>query len=214
MRKIGVLFFCLIAFCIYLHKASAVIQPEKTLVPIGLSRSSTPPEWKPPPIFLPVAPIKKKEALSLQEKRIFYAEVQHIFLDQAPHALLSSSLTENIIRINERGFLGVEAIFEVLEKIPQTEKEGRQRIAYVDYLKYRMRWDPETVEKVKTWILDGSENEEMPNKSLAMILADKTELVEGLARTNQDAAREVLASVDHKLLYELGAQEVFGIEAK
>ena len=161
----------------------------------------------------PLLPLKKKfslEDLSMQEKRVFYSEVQQVFLEKAPYVLDPASIKESLIRLNERGSRGVSAIFDALQEMPQTEAEGKHRIAYVDYLKYRMRWDPETKEKIKIWILDGAENEAKENKTIAMILADKTELLEGLAREDPDLAQDILASLEPSLLYAFGSQEVLG----
>jgi hypothetical protein len=163
-------------------------------------------------------PIKKEiqtiKSLTPREKQIFYGEVQHVFLDQAPGRIDSSSVRKNIIQLNERGIVGVEAIFEELNKIPETEFEGRRRIAYIDYLKYRMRWDSETRTRAKEWFLNGSENQFIPYKSIAMILADKTELIGGFARVSQDVVQDVLSALGPSLLYDLCVQEVLGVKEK
>lgn len=154
---------------------------------------------------------KKKEmseSLSFHERQTFFSEIQYVFLDQAPHVLDPDRLRADLIRLNERGEKGVQSIFESLQKIPITEAEGKRRISYIDYLSYRMRWDPTVQEKAKSWILDGSENDAMSSKSLSMILADKTELLSGLARANRQEAQETLACLEPSILYEFGSQEL------
>lgn len=156
-------------------------------------------------------PQRRKEmshSLSSHERQVFFSDIHHVFLDKAPHVLDPSRLQADLIRLNERGEEGVQSIFDSLQKIPVTEAEGKHRISYIDYLSYRMRWDPTVQEMAKFWILDGSENGAISTKSLSMILADKTELLSGLARVNRQEAQEVLASLEPSILFEFGSQEL------
>ena len=211
MKKLGcgiILFLLLIEG--FAHKPSTQrsspipTQSNRTAIsPVKISKDS---------VKVAVTRNTQGKRLSNQEIRAFYAEIQKLFLERVPHVVDTASLQSALIQLNERGWLGVEAIFSALQKVPQTEAEGKKRMAYVDYLLYRMRWDFLTRERVGEWISDGSENEEIPTKSLAMILAEKTELLEGLARVDVEAAKQVLTSIGPSFLFELGQQEVVAYE--
>ena len=179
------------------------IQENPTPDSVSSSRSTLP--------LVEMIPQRKKEifhSLSSHERQEFFSDIQHVFLDKARHVLDPDRLQADLIRLNERGEEGVQSIIDSLQKIPVTETEGRHRISYIDYLSYRMRWDPMVQEKAKSWILDGSENGAISSKSLSMILADKTELLSGLSRVNRQEAQEVLASLEPSILFEFGSQEL------
>jgi len=149
-----------------------------------------------------------KESLSLAERKRFETEIDHLFSQKLPHVVDPQRLRPDLMRLNERGIAGVEAILENLRQMPVTEGVARMRMSQVSYLQYRMGWDLDTWERAKSWMMDGMENETLSPVSQAILLADKSELFGGLARSHPNLAAEAISEMPSGVLKQLMEQEL------
>jgi hypothetical protein len=163
----------------------------------------------------PTAPVSYKEevkkfgpTLTDVEKKQFYTELNEVFSKVALSTLDKESLKPKLSKLNERGEAGVKAIVETLNKAPQTDGDVEQRLPMIDYLVYKSRFDSQAkdqLEKLASQPID----EDIPVRYRAMLIADRAELLGGLAGVDWDKAAKIIASTKDKLQRSLMANEAY-----
>src|SRR5690606_17624759 len=83
--------------------------------------------------------------LSREETAIFDRELLQVFTDLALTSLNKVELTTQLQKLNARGKAGLMTIFAALKRLPSSREQAPLRIAQIDYVTYRMKWDPNAV---------------------------------------------------------------------
>ncbi|NRA67684.1 MAG: hypothetical protein HRU19_24595 [Pseudobacteriovorax sp.] len=136
----------------------------------------------------------KDQALPKQEEAVFLGEVKHLFGDILPHLADKSTAKENLIALNERYRAGVRSLTNTLKTPPTNDQEVIDRLSYISYLSYRMRFD----ESIKTHIQEIVLNEvpdTVSNRYKAAMIGDKIELVDALAKHDYPSSLKLLGSI-------------------
>lgn len=147
-------------------------------------------------------------ALPEAEEKIYFAEMQKVFLELAPSAVDPVVYQDQLIKLNERYRSGVRSSLETLEKSVETREDALRNLAILDYFRYRMRWD----ERLKADVLHllGKElPEQRLVKSKAALIADRLELVEILAEEDWDLALQALGKINDPWLGQQASMRAF-----
>lgn len=153
-------------------------------------------------------PSQNVEPLDAEDTKEFFAELETVFLTKATASLNGDALRTHLGRLNERGERGVRSILNQLAKVPKSDKEVQTRLALVDYLRYRMRWDPK-LPKAAFDLAVTPIAADTPRRYKAVLMADKAELVNGLSRVNWALAADAIAAESDPTLKDLFAYEAF-----
>ncbi len=156
----------------------------------------------------PTAPHGKSERLSQKEEVKFVGELENMFRDQAVHAADPESLRPVLSALNARGRAGVVSIVARLGSTPTSDQEVHLRLSLVDYLKYRVRWDKQVQDDIAKIVSDPIP-QNAPPKWVAAIIADRAELLNGLAHVNWEKAADLLRSLPASKLKEVASFEVW-----
>jgi hypothetical protein len=149
-----------------------------------------------------------ERALSAEEQKIFFSELEQFYTKIAISTVNPDVLRPRLQGLNARGHAGVISIIKTLEKPAQKDKEVGVRLALVDYLKYRSRWDPTTQDRIVSLVtskLDLNTND----RYLAIDIADRAELIGGLASTNWEKASAALVGIKDETLRKYATAEAF-----
>ncbi|MBF0440831.1 MAG: hypothetical protein HQK54_02905 [Oligoflexales bacterium] len=150
---------------------------------------------------------KSPRRLSSEEKVIFFKEVSNFF-SKASSILDKESLKDELSNLNERGEGGVYAIVEILQKDPTKDSEVEERLPLIDYLVYRSRFDPLAkgyLERLASKPIE----ESTPLRYRAMLIADKAEMLGGLAGVDWESAAKIILSTKDNLQRSLMANEAY-----
>ena len=153
-----------------------------------------------------ITPVHQQEGLTEKEKAAFLNDVQFVFGKLALAGVDKEAMAEHLSRLNRRGSAGVEAIAQILAKPTTVNKEVRQRIALVDYLAYRARWDENTKSKIIS-ILELNFPNNVPTKYRSVLIAERAELLGSLAALDWQAAMPLLAKISDPLFRKYAASE-------
>jgi hypothetical protein len=147
-------------------------------------------------------------SLTDTEKKQFYTELTEFFSKIALSTLDKEALKPRLSKLNERGAAGVNAIVETLEQSPQSDDDVESRLPMIDYLVYKSRFDSQAKEQLEKLASKPIENS-VPVRYRAMLLADRAELLGGLAGIDWDKAAKIIASTKDKLQRSLMANEAY-----
>jgi hypothetical protein len=163
----------------------------------------------------PTASISFKEevkkfgpTLTEVEKKQFYTELNALFSKIAPATLDKDVLKQKLILLNQRGEAGVKAITETLSKTPTHDSEVEPRLALIDYLIYRGQFDETSKDQLEKLASEPVPNG-IPLRYRATIIADKAEILGGLAALDWDRAAKIIASTEDKVLKPLMSDEAY-----
>ncbi len=138
---------------------------------------------------------KVDEPLNSAEEKVYFQEMEDLFLKKLPRTVDTDKLMDEIIKLNERYYRGRRSVLNQLSKAPQNDKQVSQRLAFVDYLSYRMRWDEFARREVAS-IIAQPIKKETPKRYQAAYLADKRELMRGLAQHDWELALRTLGKME------------------
>ncbi len=200
MRKI--LFFVCAFYVFFLVKKDDLKKKQsvKTTQEKPFLQLSDPIEIKNAPTPTPVPPITFQED---------FKKIEDLFLTQVPKSLDGGQFQTMLMELNSRPFIFVEKIFDSLKIYPVEDETVSARIAQVDYLKYRMAWDERVMELSREFIETPIESEISDQKSEAIILADKSEILGGMARSHWFIAEEILIKMPDSLLKKICLEEAY-----
>lgn len=154
------------------------------------------------------------KSLSDQEKREFFDEIRGVFSKLILSSLDKETLKIHLSKLNQRGEAGMNAVVESLEKIPSSDEGIETRLALIDYLVYRSKFDTKSRDNLKI-LASSPMDPSTPSRYRAVILADKAELVGGLAGLDWTAASKIIGSTQDNLQRTLMISEAYeGIIAK
>jgi hypothetical protein len=151
---------------------------------------------------------KQDVPLAGEEETRFFAEVSHVFLDEVPAVVDVSTIMPDVIKINERYRRGVRSILDDLASAPAVDEEVKPRIARVDYLKYRIRWDERARGDVAALV--GSDlTADVPVHYKAVVYTERLELIEELAAHDWSLALQTLSKIKDPFLAQKAAQTCY-----
>ncbi len=133
------------------------------------------------------------EPLPKDEEVIFFEDIEAMFLGST-RSINDQNIKNQLIRLNDRGFRGVSSILKKLSLIPTDTNNISVRLAMVDYLGYRMKFDSLTRNKVQDH-LDQPLKGISPPKIKAMRMNENIEILKYLARYDSDLALTRLAQI-------------------
>jgi len=145
--------------------------------------------------------------MSVKDKETFLNEVALVFAS-APNSLDREDLHRKISRLNERGDAATAAVVEFLQKSPSSDNDIEPRLAMIDYLVYRAKFDM----KAKHHLIDLASTpipEGIPERYLASSLADRAEMTGGLAGLDWQAASNIIRATQDSLLKQLMTSESY-----
>ncbi|MDE3268665.1 MAG: hypothetical protein OYH77_00085 [Pseudomonadota bacterium] len=154
-------------------------------------------------------------AASVASLEDIYAELADIFLHSigTNRELASAKLQQLNAVIKPR----MPQLVAELTSMPSDERALKRRMALVDYFRYRMRWDARLIPTLVPYLKEeidagmGASGE----KIQAMVMADKAELLGGIAVVDPDLARAVASDISDPLLRDLAAYEIyFGLQRR
>ena len=102
----------------------------------------------------------------------------------------------------------ISSLLQELHCPPSTEQEISIRMAKLDYLAYRARWDP----SVKEYLLKFLEKGLYPansNRIRAILIAERVELIGRLAAKNWNSVREIIEFEKDDLVKDLALYEAY-----
>lgn len=144
----------------------------------------------------------------VMEKEQLLTTVKLLFLQLAPAAINPKYLTPMLVRINEQGERAVTFMLDELHSPPVDVAKLRARMAIVDYFRYRMNWDQNIIEPLIAFI-----EQEIPAsislETKAIILADKAELLGGLATVDRDLAEQVANNIEDPIMQSIAGYEIY-----
>ena len=138
-----------------------------------------------------------------------YTELEDIFL----HSIGVNEEQNNtrIVRLNAEINPVLPQMLQELKTLPNNDKVLKRRMALVDYFRYRMRWDEAIIPTLVAYIKAG--NDAHDAKVRAMVMADKAELLGGVAAVDPELAREIAGDISDPLMQDLAAYEIyFGLQ--
>ena len=154
------------------------------------------------------APVANLNATTLTQaqKTEFYKDVDFVFGKLAVAGLDKEVMGDHLSRLNRSGRAGVEALAQTLATPTIIDTEVRQRISMVDYLLYRARWDEFAKQKVVELAALEIPNT-VPAKYRGAVIAERAELLGGLAKLDWSVASGLLANISDPLLRKYASSE-------
>lgn len=142
------------------------------------------------------------------EKKQLLATVEHLFLQLAPAVINPEHLTPMLVKVNEQGKQAVAFMLEELRAPPIGITKLRVRMAIVDYFRYRMNWDKDIIEPLVAYI-EREISSSISLEAKAIILADKAELLGGLATVDRELARQVASKIEGPVMRSIACYEIY-----
>lgn len=145
--------------------------------------------------------VPKKKTVEPQE---LYRSLEQLFVKQLPTVVDPRQLRPQLLAINAQGNKAVQLMFVGLRsaKTPLTT-----RLAIVDYLRYRLRWDDDLSDLVLEYVTQETETNDQQFRALTM--ADKAELLGAIAKRDRLLARQVAETIDRPLFRNIISYEVY-----
>lgn len=138
-----------------------------------------------------------------------YTELEDIFL----HSIGVNEELNNtrIVQLNAEINPVLPQMLQELKSLPNNDKVLKRRMALVDYFRYRMHWDEAIIPTLVAYIKADSDTHD--TKVRAMVMADKAELLGGVAAVDPELAREIAGDISDPLMQDLAAYEIyFGLQ--
>jgi hypothetical protein len=145
--------------------------------------------------------------LSANERALFLQELDDFFLNMAPGIINPEMAKPALQMLNRRGDRGKRTILKSLTR-PPSELQIRSRMARVDYLIYRLQFDPELRTELASFIaadVDAGWNDE----ARAIAFAEKAELAGALAYHDWKLASAVIRDLTHPVLQDIAVYEAY-----
>lgn len=137
--------------------------------------------------------------LNQNDEITFYEKIKNIF-DRSESAFISPELSRQYLQeINEQAKIGLNNIFKTLNSTPVSNSDVIDRLYLVDYLRYRMKFDQDTVKLVEKFILTELD-QSISTHFKAAIIADKAELIGHLATLKPDKSIKVYQLLDDSVV--------------
>ena len=138
------------------------------------------------------------------EQQELYQSLEQLFVNRLPTVIDPRQLRPQLLAINAQGSKAVQMMFAGLQsaKTPVTT-----RLAIVDYLRYRLRWDDGLSDLVLGYIEQEIETDDQQFQALSM--ADKAELLGAIAKRDRLLARQVAETIDRPLFRNIISYEIY-----
>lgn len=134
--------------------------------------------------------------------------VEELFLDKALTSMNKDEVNQHLRELNSAPDEAITYLIKTLAMPAGQDSEVVDRMAYVDYLKYRSLWDETTRKKVADFVVAPLPDVEPQNiRFLAALIGDKKELVQALARADWNQTLDVIAAIKHPVLQKHAAVE-------
>lgn len=153
-------------------------------------------------------PLSKKQNVPMKitvEQQELYQSLEQLFVEQLPTVIDPRQLRPQLLAINAQGIEAVQTMFAGLRsvKTPVTT-----RLAIVDYLRYRLRWDDDLSDLVLEYVTQ-EETETNNQQFQALTMADKAELLGAVAKRDRLLARQVAETIDRPLFRNIISYEIY-----
>lgn len=153
-------------------------------------------------------PLSKEQNVPMKitvEQQELYQSLEQLFVEQLPTVIDPRQLRPQLLAINAQGIEAVQTMFAGLRsvKTPVTT-----RLAIVDYLRYRLRWDDDLSDLVLEYVTQ-EETETNNQQFQALTMADKAELLGAVAKRDRLLARQVAETIDRPLFRNIISYEIY-----
>lgn len=157
----------------------------------------------------PTAARKQENAeLSSTDRKVFFKELETVFGTLAVSGAPASTINTHLARLNSRGATGLSAVVAVLNTPAADDSQVKQRLFFVDYLSYRMRWDAAAKDAV-TRLATASIPLDTPLRYRATTIAEQSELIEALIRNDFETGVAIVKAAQVPQLRRLGVLAVY-----
>ncbi len=168
----------------------------------NLSTSSTQSPLFPPPPGTKTTSQTVSTTLTDAQKTELLSDLTQVFTNDAVVSLDKDFLKEKLSKLNSHGESSIRYLGEQLAESPTNDAEVPPRIAMVDYLVYRSKFDPIAKNTIVS-ILTLPIGENISPRYKAVVFADRAELFAGLSGIDWETAAKILAQVKEPILREL-----------
>ncbi|WP_437755729.1 hypothetical protein [Sorangium sp. So ce1389] len=131
------------------------------------------------------------------EEEIFLSEVNEVFTHYV-NWLNEYERNEKLSELNARVRRGVRSLLNHIRSPSQNDEQVRRKLSMVDYLTYRMAWDPSIREDVVALVKEPTTSI-TEQRYRASRIAENAELMAGLLRVDRELALETLAEIEDPL---------------
>ncbi len=147
------------------------------------------------------------DVLNEQEKETFFRDIQIVFTELAPSIIDTAKLTPVLSKLNARGGEGKRAILDNLRLKP-SEKDLLSRMGQVDYLIYRIGFDPTTKGEIRDLVEEPISNA-WEDEATAITFAERAELIGGIAKWDWALASDMLSKIEHPVFRDIALYEAY-----
>ena len=151
--------------------------------------------------------LSTKQAVSKKivvEQQELYQNLEQLFVDRLPTVVDPRQLRPQLLAINAQGSEAVQTMFAGLRS---AETPVTTRLAIVDYLRYRLRWDDSLSDLVLEYVKQEIEPGDQQFQALSM--ADKAELLGAITKGDRLLARQVAETIDRPLFRNIISYEIY-----
>jgi hypothetical protein len=146
--------------------------------------------------------------LSPDEREAFFDDISQVFGTIGVATVDAESMAPHLSKLNARGVPGLSAVVAELNEPPTTDPGVQQRIHLVDYLNYRMRWDP-MAKTLARQIIETKVPEQTPLRYQAATIIEKSDMISGLAAVDWNEAADALRALGNSRLRRIALKSAF-----
>ncbi|MDQ3231948.1 MAG: hypothetical protein M3Q07_09025 [Pseudobdellovibrionaceae bacterium] len=133
--------------------------------------------------------------LSPEEEQKFLAEVIDVFRVKARSYANPDDLSPYLSNLNSRYRRGVRTILNKLRAESTSDSDAMDKMSYVDYLNYRMRWDKNILDDIGEIVKDPLDSFKS-KRYMALRMAENVELISGVAVVDVDRAIKAALEIE------------------
>ena len=159
---------------------------------------------------LVLSPNSEMPSLNADEKEVFFKEIAHIFGTLGVATIDPAVMEPHLSRLNGRGAAGLVALVGALARPALSDPAVQQRIHLIDYLNYRIKWDPMAKSMARALILAPiPKDSELRYQATSMI--EKSEILAGLVAVDWDEAVATLRALDNDRIKRIALKSAFEV---
>ena len=143
-----------------------------------------------------------------KERAAFFEGIAHVFGTIGVATVDPATMAPHLSRLNARGVEGLKAVVSELEKPALSDQAVQQRIHLIDYLNYRIRWDPQAKVAARQLIARPL-SDSTPPRYRATTIIEKSEMIGGLAVIDWSETADLLRSMDNGRIKRIAMKSAF-----
>lgn len=137
-----------------------------------------------------------------EEEQKFLTEVIEVFRGKARSYANPDDLSPYLSSLNSRYRRGVKTILNKLKTESTSDSDAMDKMSYVDYLNYRMRWDKNLLDDVGELVKEPLDSFKS-KRYMALRMAENVELITGFAVVDVDRAISTALEIEDERMKKL-----------